>query len=113
MATLPVKVIPHGGLSLGTSDYAAATASPRNDKAPTGSGVVLLVKNGDASAHTVTLAVPETVDGLTVTSRTVSVPAGDTGFILLLDLYKSPSDGLATITYDGVTTVTVAVVRAS
>jgi hypothetical protein len=83
------------------------------DKAPTGSGVLLLVKNGDASAHTVTLAVPETVDGLSVTSRTVSVPASDTGFIPLLDLYKSPSNGLATFTYDGVTSVTVAVIRVS
>jgi hypothetical protein len=113
MATLPVKVIPHGGLSLGASDYAAATASPGNDKAPTGPGVVLLVKNGDASAHTVTLAVPETVDSLTVNSRTVPVPAGDTGFIPLLDLYKDPADGLATFTYDAVTSVTVAVIRAA
>lgn len=111
MATLPVKVIPHGGLSLGAADYAPATAS--GDKAPTGTGVVLLVKNGDASAHTVTLAVPETVDGLAVTSRTVPVPAGDTGFIPLLDLYKSPSDGLAAFTYDAVTSVTVAVIRAA
>jgi hypothetical protein len=112
MATLPVKVIPHGGLSLAASDYSAATASG-GDKAPTGSGVVLLVKNGDSAAHTVTLAVPETVDGLAVTSRAVPVPAGDTGFIPLLDLYRSPSDGLATFTYDAVTSVTVAVIRAA
>jgi hypothetical protein len=112
MATLPVKVIPHGGLSLGTSDYAAATASG-GDKAPTGSGVVLLVKNGDSAPHTVTLAVPETIDSLSVASRAVVVPAGDTGFIPLLDLYKSPTTGLATFTYDAVTSVDVAVIRAS
>jgi hypothetical protein len=112
MATLPVKVIPHGGLSLAASDYAAATAAG-GDKAPTGSGVVLLVKNGDSAAHTVTLAVPETVDGLTVNSRSVPVPAGDTTLIPLPDLYKHPADGLATFTYDNTTSVTVAVIRTS
>jgi hypothetical protein len=110
MATLATKVVPHAGLSLGNADYAAAT-SGAGDKAATGSGVILLVKNGDASAHTVTLHVPETVDTLAVSNRTVSVPAGDTGFIPLTDLYKDPSTGLATITYDATTSVTVAVIR--
>jgi len=111
MATLPVKVVPHGGLSLATGDYAAATDT--GDKSATGSGVLLLVANGDAAAHTVTITIPETVDGLAVTSREVVIPAGDTGLIPLLDLYADPSTGLASWTYDAVTTVTVVVIRAA
>jgi hypothetical protein len=109
LATLPVKVIPHGGLTLANSDYAAASAG--GDQSATGSGMLLLVANGDTAAHTVTLAVPQTVDGLAVASRPVQVPAGDTAFIPLLDLYKNPANGLASWTYDAETSMTVAVVR--
>lgn len=110
MATLPTQVVPHTGLS---PAYTAVTAG--GDKAATGAGVALIVKNGDAASHTVTLAVPETVDSLAVSSRTVSVAAGGEQVIPLLDLYKDPSDGLASITYDGAVTntVTAAVVRVS
>lgn len=111
MATLTTKVIPHAGLLLADADYAAASSG--GDKAATGSGVLLLVKNGDAASHTVTLAVPQTVDTLAVSARTVTVPAGDTAVIPLQDLYKNPSTQLASWTYDAVTSVTVAVIRAA
>jgi hypothetical protein len=110
MATLPTKVIPHAGLILASSDYVAAAVSG-GDKAVTGSGLLLLVKNGDSVSRTVTLAVPETVDSLAVTSRAVPIPAGDEAFIPLLDLYKDPATGLASFTYDVATSLTVAVVR--
>ena len=109
MATLPVKVVPHGGLSLAAADYASAAGG--GDKSATGSGVLLLVKNADSAAHTVTMHVPETVDGLAVSSRPIDVPASDTGLIPLIDLYRDPATGLASWTYDGVTGLTVAVVR--
>ena len=108
MATLSVKVVPHGGLTLANSDYQAATAG--GDESATGSGMLLLVKNADEAAHTVTLAVPQTVDGLAVSSREVQVPAGDTAFIPLLDLYKA-GNGLASWTYDAAAELTVAVIR--
>jgi len=108
MATLATQVIPHAG-----SAPAYSNASAGGDKGATGSGVLLHVKNGDASSHTLTFAIPETVDGQSVTSRTVTVAAGAAKFIPLIDLYKSPSDGLAAWTYDAVTSVTVAVIRVS
>jgi hypothetical protein len=112
MATLTTKAVPHAGLILGSPDFAAASSG--GDKAATGAGMLLVVKNGDSSAHSVILAVPETVDSLAVSSRTIAVAAGDTGYIPLLDLYKDPATGLASWTYNATpTSVTVAVIRAS
>ena len=53
----------------------------REDKAATGSGVPLLAQNGSGSAVTVTLAAPETVNGLPIRSREIAVPACDLGLI--------------------------------
>lgn len=108
MATLATQVVPHAGIA---PTYGSAAGG--GDKGVTGDGVMLHVKNGDSASHTVTLAIPETVDGQAVTSRAVTVSAGSAKFIPLVDLYKNPSDGLAHWTYDGVTSVTVAVIRAS
>lgn len=91
MATLPAKVVPHGGLSLAPGTNVAASAC--GDKAATGSGALLLVQNGSGSVVTVTLAVPETVDGLPVQSRKIAVPAGDLGLIPLPDVYRDLSSG--------------------
>jgi hypothetical protein len=108
MATLATQVVPHGGSA---PTYAAAAGG--GDKGAAGEGVMLHVKNGDSASHTVTLAIPKTVDGQAVTSRAVAIAAGAAKFIPLLDLYTNPSDGLAAWTYDAVTTVTIAVIRAS
>jgi hypothetical protein len=109
MATLPVKVVPHAGLSIAPGGYTPAGAA--GDQAATGPGVLLLASNGSGAAVTVTLTVPETVDSLPVQARGVTIPAGATGLIPLLDLYRSPSSGLAAITYSAVASVTVAVIR--
>jgi hypothetical protein len=106
MATLATQVAPHTGLAVA---FSAATSG--GDKCATGSGLVLLVKNGDSGSHTVTLATPETVDALAVDDRPVSVAAGAQQAIPVPDLYRDPSDGLAHITYDAVTSVTVAALR--
>jgi hypothetical protein len=108
MATLATQIVPHTGIA-----PAYASAAGGGDKGALGDGVMLHVKNGDSASHTVTLAIPGEVDGLAVDSRTVTVSAGSAKFIPLVGLYKNPSDGLAHWTYDGVTSVTVAVVRAS
>lgn len=106
-----MNVVPHGGLALTPGDYTAASAG--GDKSATGNGVVLFVQNAGEATRTVTLAVPQTVDGLAVISREVEVPAGDLGIVPLLDLYRDPANGLASWTYDAETSVTVAVVRIS
>lgn len=108
MATLPIQVVPHSGLE---ATYSPASAG--GDQAGTGAGVLLHVKNGDSAQHTVTLAVPEKVDSLAVDSREVTVAAGTDQFIPLPSLYEDPATGLASISYDAVTSVTVAVFRSS
>lgn len=109
MAALSASVVPLTGLQL---DALLAAATAGGDTAPTGAGVFLVVKNADASSHTVTIAVPATVDGdLTITSRAVVVAAAKTFFIPLTATYRNPTTGRAAITYDAVTSVTVAVIR--
>ncbi|WP_202237023.1 hypothetical protein [Actinacidiphila reveromycinica] len=109
MAALATNVVPRTGLQL---DALLVAATSGGDTALTGAGVFLVVKNADASAHVVTLATPGTVDGdLAVADRSVSVAAGKTFFIPLTATYRDPSTGRASITYDGVTSMSVAVVR--
>jgi hypothetical protein len=110
MATLTTHAVPHAGLVLASGDFVQAGSG--GDKSAVGDGVVLIVKNGDSSAHTVTMATPGTVDSLAVADRAVAVAAGDTGYIPVLDEYRDPSDGLAHFTYDATpSTLTVAVIR--
>src|SRR5215470_1560195 len=108
MAVLTAHVVPQAGLRY---DTLLLPADSGGDSCPTGGGVLLLVKNADSAAHTVTLATPQTVSGLAVADQTVTVPAGGTSAIPLIDkLYRDPETGLAAVTYDAVTSVTVAVV---
>lgn len=74
--------------------------------------MLLLVRNGDAgSSHTVTLVTPGTVDGLAIADRAIPVAAGAIEAIPVTNAYRNPSTGRANITYDGVTSVEVAVIR--
>jgi hypothetical protein len=106
MAALTTKIIGLDGVAITFAD-----ATSGGDTCETGPGVALLVKNGDASSHTVTLATPGTVRGLAIADRTVTVAAGAEEAVLVTSDYRDPSTGLASITYDGVTSVTVAVIR--
>ncbi|MFD9064186.1 hypothetical protein ACFVZ3_21985 [Kitasatospora purpeofusca] len=93
-----------GGVSL--SDNLTA-ASAGGDTAPTGPGRFLVVKNGDASSHTVTVVTPGTVNGLAVADATVTVPAGKIHTIPLGGVFAGPTARRANITYDAVTSLTV------
>lgn len=107
MAALSTQVIGQAGTVI-----AFGNAASGGDTCQTGAGVYLLVKNGDASAHTVTIATPGVVDGdLAIADRAVSVGAGVTKAIPVTDRYRDPATGVASITYDNVTSVTVAVIR--
>lgn len=111
MAALTTHPVPLTGLQL---DSQLVSATSGGDTARTGAGCFLVVKNGDASSHTATLHVPATIDGdLTISSRAVPVAAGKIQFIPLTDRYRDPATGLASITYDAVTSVSVAVIRVS
>ncbi|MFI8531061.1 hypothetical protein ACIGMX_12510 [Streptomyces aquilus] len=107
MAALATTVVPLTGA---TVTYTAAAGG--GDTCETGAGVLLLVKNGDASSHTVTLATPDVVDGdLSVQDRAVTVAAGAERAIPVTSRYRNSSTGRAAITYDAVTSLTVAVIR--
>jgi hypothetical protein len=109
MAALLPSALPMAGLQL---DALLAPASGGGDTCPVATGVVLVVKNVDAGAHVVTIVTPQTVDGLAVADRTVSVAAGKIELIPIdRPAYRNPSTGLAAITYDGVTSVSVAAIR--
>lgn len=110
VAALAASVVPLTGLQL---DGALVAATSGGDDAPTGAGLLLVVKNGDSGAHTVTLVTPGTVNGLAIADRTVSVAAAKTELIPLVADYRNPSTGRASVTYDGVTSVSVGVVRVS
>jgi hypothetical protein len=103
---LATQYVPHGGKQ---PSYASAAAG--GNSCATGWGMALHIRNGDSAPHTATIAVPLRVDALTVTGRTVTVTAGGMSFVPMLPLYRDPATGLAAITYDGVTSVTVAVLR--
>ncbi|WP_228915908.1 hypothetical protein [Streptomyces sp. DH20] len=106
MAALSTTVAPLTGAAL---TYTAAASG--GDTCQTGAGVLLLVRNDDAASHTVTLATPGTVNGLAIADRDVAVAAGTEVAIPVTNDYRDQSTGRASITYDGVTSVTVAVVR--
>lgn len=109
MAALTTNVVPLQGLRY---DNLLTAAAAGGDTCATGAGVLLVVKNGDASPHTVTLVTPQTVDGdLGVTDRAVTVAAGATSLIPVTDRYRDPATGRCAITYDAVTSVTVGVIR--
>lgn len=111
MAALTTHPVPLTGLQL-DAQLVAATAG--GDDCQTGAGVFLAVKNADATAHTVTLATPGTIDGdLAIPDRAVVVAAGKTSFIPVTDRYRNTGTGRAAITYDGVTSLSVAVIRVS
>lgn len=107
MALLALQQVIWSGL---VPTYLPATSG--GDTCPTGSGIVLAVKNGDSASHTVTLATPATVDGLAVADRVIAVAAGVTVLIPVTNKYRNLANhGLASITYDAVTSVTVAALR--
>ena len=104
MATLTKQNIPTTGLA---ASYVACAAG--GDKVAPGSNSFIHVKNAHTGSWIVTLVTPQTFEGdLTVQDRNVTVPNGGERFIAVPDSYRDPADGLASITYNGVTALTIA-----
>ena len=72
----------------------------------------LYIKNGSGSSITVTLVVPGSEYGQARPDVAIPVPAGADRLVgpLVADL-ADPTDGLVHVTYSGVTSLTVAVLR--
>lgn len=93
-------------------------AAGGGDAMACGQGMMLEVVNGGGSPITVTLAIPAGASGFpntAYTSTAVVVTNGTTKWIgpVSAQQYQDPTTGLCTITYSGVTTVTVAAVQLS
>lgn len=110
MALLTTTVIDNPGIL-----PALVAAAGGGDTAVPGPGVFLEVNNAGGASITVTLVTPATVDSvLTILDRAVTVTNATRKLIRLDEtLYRDPSTGLASITYSGVTSVTVGVFRVS
>ena len=105
MANLTTYAATLTGLRLDTLFVAAAGGG---DTCETGKGNLLLVKNAGVTTPTVTISTPETVDGLAVAERVVTIPASATLFAIpVTDRYKDPTTGRANITYSAATDLTV------
>jgi hypothetical protein len=104
MALLTVQNITRAGTE---PTYVAATVS--GDTVNNAGNVALHYKNASGGAITVTIVTPNTVDGLAVTDRAVAIPAGEERIIgpFQKAIYND-STGVVSITYSGVTDLTVA-----
>ncbi|MFB6710629.1 hypothetical protein [Streptomyces sp. NPDC056333] len=108
MAALAVNLVPvNGGTVLDTKTVAATALG---DTAPVGPGRFLYIMNGDTAQHTVTIVTPGTVSGLAIPDVAVVVAAGKSAVVPLHRLFRG-STGRASITYDAVTAVKVAVLE--
>jgi len=96
--------------------YAAATLTDGDQFRNSGKEFIHVI-NGGGSPCVVTVPTPATIKGLTIQDKTVSVAAGTDRMIGTFDpgLYNNPAGGTDAgycyVTYDQVTTVTVAVIR--
>lgn len=111
MATLTTQVINRAGAVV-----TPVAANVGGDAMTCGSGMMLEVVNGGGGSITVTLAVPAArtfEPNVAITSPAIAVGAGVTRWIGPIDgqTFMDPTTGLCTITYSGVTTVTVAAVQ--
>lgn len=107
MATLSTQSIDQDGHA---PTYAAAAVG--GDKVVPGAGSFIHVKNGDSTPTDVILVTPGTVSSLPVGDQTVTVPNGAERMIAVADIYRNPSDGLASITYSKVASLTIGSFRA-
>jgi|SRR5216110_632 len=98
MAALTSQVIPHAGV---TPTLTSSLGGTSGNTAPCGSGLALMLVNGAASTCVITVHVPAatTVDGLSISNRTFTLPA-TSGAVSLIPLpatpYADPTTSLAT-----------------
>lgn len=101
----------HQQVQITGTEVTYASAAAGGDTVKPGDRVFLHVKNGDASDHTVTIGVPGTLYGQAKADVGVTVTAGEERMIGPLPAKLQNSSGLVDISYDAVTSVTVAAVR--
>jgi hypothetical protein len=108
MATLTVQTVSRSGLN---PAYAAAAGG--GDKFAPDKDTFLHVKNGSGGALTVVTPLTDPGSGQAISDVAVSVPAAGERMIgpFNASSFADPADGLASITYSGVTSLTVAAIK--
>lgn len=106
MAALTTQQVVITGLS---PTYASCGGS--GDTVEAGDGIFVHVKNGDASSHTVTVAVPGVEYGQNRPDVVVTVGAGGAEFIQI-PRALADTDGRIHLTYSATTSMTIAALRA-
>jgi len=108
MALIPTQL-----LDVGTGTAPTFAAAAAGDTAEVDPANTLIVKNGSASAVTVTVVTPGTLTtGDPYPDKAYSVAAGGERWIPLIDAFRDPANnGQAAITYSATASVTRAVVR--
>lgn len=108
MATLAVQQVTRVGAA---PTYAAATGG--GDACPCGNNIWVQYKNTSGSPITVTFAIVASAipyPGIAFATESISVPATTGDMVygpILPQLFQDPTTGMCTITYSGVTNLTV------
>lgn len=102
MATITPQAVAASGTAL-----TLAAASGGGDTIANARGATLVVKNGDASSHSVTFTGVVTCGQGGLHNTTVAVAAGTTEHIPVPSQAVDPATGNAAITWTAVTSVTV------
>ena len=107
MAALTTQEVTQAGATLSFASCAGGGDTFVND-----GNTFLYVKNGSGGALTVTVAAPGTYRGATITAQAVSVGAGSEKCIKPYPPeITQPAAATTAITYSGVTSLTIAVVK--
>lgn len=112
MAVLTVNSISKAGIVDIDADLVSADVA--GDSVNSSSGLMVVMKNADASLHTLTVASPTAsvncggYGSLDVDPIVLSVAAGDVGFLSIPSAYVD-GNGDFSWTYDAVTSVTIGV----
>lgn len=97
------------------NDLAGVAASVGGDTFVNTGTELLVIKNGGGSGITLTVATPVTVDSLAVTDLTATIGAGETRMLgpFPPGIYNDTlaAGGIVSLSYSGVTSVTVAVIK--
>ena len=105
VTTLTVQKISRSGLA---PSYGAANAD--GSYVPNNGRVFLHCKNSNAAGRNVTIVTPNTVDGLTIGDRIVTIPAL-TGDKMIGPFPPEIYGSILTITFDAVTDLTIAAIQ--
>jgi hypothetical protein len=107
MATLTVNTVTQAGFR---DDNALVAAAGGGDAFAPGADTFVRINNAGGGAITATFATPGTVGGLAIADGGGSVTNAQSRIFgpFPPELYQDPTTGLVTLTYSGVTSVTVA-----